>query len=77
MTKWIKIDDQSPPKDKPFLAITEGLIDIMTWHKNLNANGDDIGWFTQYSSFCCCCTEYCSFKFSLWMPLPSLPKDEL
>lgn len=71
--EWIKRSDQMPPIDRPFLAKTTRLVEMMEWKQRV-LNGIDQGWYAFYCP-CSCCNGHCTDKFILWMPLPDAPSD--
>ncbi len=71
--KWIECSDRLPPKDRPFLAKTTTLVEMMQWKQRV-INGIDKGWYAFYCP-CSCCNGHCSDQFSFWTYLPEPPKE--
>ncbi len=68
MNEWIKVKDQKPPKDIPFLAFSNGEIISCEWCNDVDdfiPNCRCGGWEH----------ERRKMKFTLWMPLPEPPHE--
>lgn len=65
--KWIYKKENPPPKDKAFLALTEGGVQQAFWSHN-----NYVG-----SCHCCCCrTGGCTVVyFDWWLPIPEWRGD--
>jgi len=70
MDKWVKFSDILPPKNKPFLSYSFGLIEICEWKERT----DRSGWYG-FVSPCACCLGYCSTNIMYWQPLPEPPEE--
>ena len=67
MNIWIKVKDNPPPKDIPFLALSNGEIISCEWCNDIDDFIPNCG---------CCGWEHDrkKMKFNLWMPLPNPPE---
>jgi len=64
--KWIRVADNEPPKDLPILATDGQDTNVVVWSQK--------GWWVFNSTDCSCCSGFCSFKATHWMPIPELPR---
>ena len=72
--KLFNISEKEPPKDKPFLALTDRGLEMMEWSESVIGD-ENPGWYGFYRP-CGCCDGYCGSVFDLWMPMPEIPKKD-